>query len=102
MLIMCNKRTRCREAVGVFEKLVADFPEVQEYREKLANAYFDLGNVLKDTGRLDGAEEAYRSAEAIRPEVVTKQKQESKLRSFCGFFIRQKYKWKNVLSNQRE
>jgi tetratricopeptide (TPR) repeat protein len=65
-MITEHKNEEAREAVGFFEKLVADFPEVQEYREKLANAYFDLGNVLKDAGRLDGAEEAYRSAEAIR------------------------------------
>ena len=99
---MWNKQTSCREAVGVFEKLVADFPEVQEYREKLANTYFDLGNVLKDAGRLDEAEEAYGSAEAIRPEVVTEEKERIRLRSFCGFFIRQKCKWKNVLSNQTD
>ena len=99
---MWNKLTSCREAVGVLEKLVADFPKVQEYQEKLANTYFDLGNVFKDAGRSDGAEEAYRSAEAIRPEVVTEEKESSRLRSFCGFFIRQKCKWKNVLSNQMD
>ena len=99
---MWNKLTSCREAVGVLEKLVADFPKVQEYQEKLANTYFDLGNVFKDAGRSDGAEEAYRSAEAIRPEVVTEEKESSRLRSFCGFFIRQKCKWKNVLSNRTD
>ncbi len=45
-----------RQALGLLERLVADFPTVPRHREVLARACNSLGVLEKDTGRLDDAE----------------------------------------------
>ena len=45
-----------RQALGLLERLVADFPTVPRHREVLARACNSLGLLEKDTGRLDDAE----------------------------------------------
>src|SRR5207247_1938765 len=47
---------------AIFARLVADFPSVPAYRQKLAMSYNNLGNLLKDLGQRPAAEQAYRRA----------------------------------------
>jgi hypothetical protein len=50
--------------------LTTKFPTVPAYRHNLAQGYTNLGTVLKETGRLKEAEEAYRSALGLWKQLV--------------------------------
>src|SRR5262245_26780695 len=58
--------------MAIWEKLVAEFPEVADYRWHLAGVWEALGNLLKELRRFDAAEKAYRTAVGIREKLVTK------------------------------
>ena len=55
--------------------MVADFPQVPKYRENLAEMYWSLGDVLKELGRLEDADEAYRKAEELEKEEVPEEEE---------------------------
>jgi serine/threonine protein kinase/Flp pilus assembly protein TadD len=57
-----KSETARREALAVWQKLVADYPEVADYRWHLARNHHELGAVLRDTGRRAEAEQAHREA----------------------------------------
>jgi tetratricopeptide (TPR) repeat protein len=55
-----------RAALGIQERLAADFPAVPEYRQDLANSHNNLGIVLDQPGKRAEAEAAYRAGLQIR------------------------------------
>jgi serine/threonine protein kinase len=55
-----------RQAVTLLEQLAADFPNIAEYRQKLANSHNRLGIQLTELGREPAAETAFREAIAVR------------------------------------
>lgn len=59
-----------RQAVRLLEQLVADFPDVAEYRQKLAQTHHNLGIVLAELGKQEEAEAAFRQAMALRQRLV--------------------------------
>jgi serine/threonine-protein kinase len=63
-----------RSALVIQQKLVADFPNMPDYRQELALTYNNLGNLLKDIGRTtgpDSAESAYRAALSLREKLAS-------------------------------
>src|SRR5262249_31265624 len=54
-----------RQAVALLEQLAADFPDVPEYRDKLAQSQNHLGNELADLGKHAAAEKALRRAQDL-------------------------------------
>jgi len=60
-----------RDALTVYEKLVADFPDVADHRWHLAGGWEALAGVLKQRGHVDEAEKAFRTAVAIWDKLVT-------------------------------
>jgi tetratricopeptide (TPR) repeat protein len=48
-----------RQSIAQCEKWVADSPEKADYRHHLASLYNALGALLKNTGRIPEAEQAY-------------------------------------------
>jgi tetratricopeptide (TPR) repeat protein len=60
-----------RKSLAVTERLASDFPDVPHYRRCLADAYTDLGQVLRGSGRVPEAEEAYTEAIRIQERVLT-------------------------------
>jgi tetratricopeptide (TPR) repeat protein/tRNA A-37 threonylcarbamoyl transferase component Bud32 len=61
-----DARKAYNQAVALLEKLVADFPNVSEYRGDLATAYTQQGTLLRRTESPDAAEKAYRQALNLR------------------------------------
>jgi tetratricopeptide (TPR) repeat protein len=53
------------EAIARFEKLIASFPDLPQYRLELAGSYIDLGNLLRAARRFQEAEKAYHQALAL-------------------------------------
>jgi tetratricopeptide (TPR) repeat protein len=51
-----------RQALQLYERLVAEHPQVPQYRQELAMTHNNLGVLLQDTGRAGEAEKAYRQA----------------------------------------
>ena len=47
----------CSRRPGRPERLAADFPTRPEFRQDLARTHGNLGNLLRDTGRLKEAED---------------------------------------------
>src|SRR5581483_9265921 len=59
-----------RGAAELLERLRADFPQNAAYRDDLANAYNELGEVLRHAGRpLADAEACYRQALDLGPDL---------------------------------
>jgi tetratricopeptide (TPR) repeat protein len=58
------------EAIALRKPLVAEFPDVPQYRRDLALSYTQLANLLSDTGRPGKAEAAYRETLALRKQLV--------------------------------
>jgi tetratricopeptide (TPR) repeat protein len=67
-------KRKYEQAIALWEKLVAEFPTVPDYRRdwvsELARSHNNLGALLRDTGKRDEAEEQYRSSLAIREKLV--------------------------------
>jgi tetratricopeptide (TPR) repeat protein len=61
-----------RRAVALFEKLVADFPDVAEHRKVLSECLTNLGILLMVPRRLPAAEAAHRRAIDHRAELAAK------------------------------
>ena len=59
-----------RRAVGLIEKLVADYPEEFFDRHEQQPSTADSGALLRDTGRAQEAENGYRPAVAIHEKPV--------------------------------
>ncbi len=59
-----------RKALGLWGKLVADFPAVPEYRRGLAASHSGLGSMFFNAGRLPESEEQDRQALALRERLV--------------------------------
>ncbi len=59
-----------RKALDVAERLAADFPAVPHYQRVLADAYWDLGDVLKRSDHALEAEQAISQAGKIEERVV--------------------------------
>jgi tetratricopeptide (TPR) repeat protein len=59
-----------RQALGIQEKLVADFPDMPQYRSELANSYNNRGNLLAVQRKLAAAVAAYRLALGIQERLV--------------------------------
>jgi serine/threonine protein kinase len=59
------------KAVTLLERLVADHPEVIEYRENLIGSYFPLAYIKIRTGQLDESERLYRKALTMNQELAT-------------------------------
>src|SRR5207244_5468059 len=53
------------------KQLAADFPAVTEYRQELALSHHNLAVLLKDLGRAQEAEDAYREAIALQKQLTT-------------------------------
>src|SRR5208282_4001783 len=51
-----------REAIKVFDKLVADYPNIWKYRDLAADTQRWLGGTLEEQKRSDEAEESFRKA----------------------------------------
>src|SRR5262249_10177841 len=51
-----------RRALGLYEKLVADFPDAPEYRRRLAGVAYNFGNNRLIAGALAEADQAYGQA----------------------------------------
>jgi serine/threonine protein kinase/Flp pilus assembly protein TadD len=64
-----------RQALQLCEQLVAEHPQVPEYRQDLATTHNNLGVLLKDTGRPAEAEKAYRQALQLRERLVAEHPQ---------------------------
>ena len=60
-----DARREYEQALGLREKLAADFPAVPVYRRDLAMGHNNLGLLLADLGKQSEAEEQYRKALAI-------------------------------------
>jgi tetratricopeptide (TPR) repeat protein len=60
-----------RQALGIQEKLAADFPAVPQYSYELALSHNNLGNRLHALGKLAEAEAAHRQALGIREKLAT-------------------------------
>jgi tetratricopeptide (TPR) repeat protein len=58
-------REEYQRARAVQEKLVADFPDVAEYRHDLAVTFFNLSDLDSSQGRFEAAEESFRQAEKL-------------------------------------
>jgi serine/threonine protein kinase/Flp pilus assembly protein TadD len=58
------------KAIQLNEKLVADFPNVNDHQNDLSYNYTQLGNVLRKSGRLEEAEQADKKALEIRQVMV--------------------------------
>jgi hypothetical protein len=48
----------CREALAVWRQAVAGFPDVPDYRERLADSYHNLGEFLAHSEQLAEADAA--------------------------------------------
>jgi serine/threonine protein kinase/Flp pilus assembly protein TadD len=59
-----------RATIRLSEKLIADYPDVPQYRRGLANSYNHLGIVLVGLGKHKEAEAAYRQALAVQEKLV--------------------------------
>ena len=59
-----------RQARDGFASLVADFPDVADYRRGLAVTHNDLGNRLRVLGRLTDAEAEYRTSTAVHEAIA--------------------------------
>src|SRR5262245_46079909 len=59
-----------RRSIAEYEKLAAEFPSNPDYRWHLACRHELIGHLLKDAGRLDEAEAAYREALALWKKLV--------------------------------
>lgn len=68
-------QARGESIVEHLDKLVSDFPNVPEYRARLAKSYNELGDLLKAGGRLEEAEQAYQKAREIEKEVVAEEEE---------------------------
>jgi Flp pilus assembly protein TadD len=64
-----------RQALPLYEQLVAEHPQVPEYRQQLATTHNNLGALLKATGRAGEAEKAYRQALQLREQLVSEHPQ---------------------------
>src|SRR5262249_19554441 len=62
--------TAYRGALALLSDLSAQFPDHPEYRREKAAASNNLGNLLKETGRVGLAEQAYREALAGRQQLA--------------------------------
>jgi tetratricopeptide (TPR) repeat protein/tRNA A-37 threonylcarbamoyl transferase component Bud32 len=58
------------EAIGLLEKLVADFPSAPLYRNELGNSYNSRGGALWSAGRGTDADKAWRQAIAVLEPLV--------------------------------
>ena len=59
-----------RQAGEAYERLVADFPAVPDYRSGLAGSHTNLGILLADLGKQAEAEQQYRKGLAIQEKLV--------------------------------
>jgi tetratricopeptide (TPR) repeat protein len=65
-----DARTAFTQAIGLGEKLAADFPAVPEYRLALARSHTSLGNVLRDRGERGAPRQAYGQALTLQEELA--------------------------------
>ena len=63
-------KRKYEQAIALWEKLVAEFPTVPDYRRDLAGGYNNLGLLLKDLGKRTGAEHQYRQGLALQQELA--------------------------------
>ncbi len=70
-----------RQSVGTWEKLVADFPAVPEYRYHLTRSLIGLGNHMADAGRREGSAAAYRRAITTLEKLVAEYPDEPEYRA---------------------
>ncbi len=59
-----------RAAIAIFKKLVADFPTVPDYRDRLGSSHRNLGNLLDNQGKRDEAETELRAALGLCQKLV--------------------------------
>jgi hypothetical protein len=59
-----------RHAQVLYAQLATDFPMQFDFRQRLARSSNNLGNLLKDAGRLPEAESAYREALAVQTQLA--------------------------------
>jgi tetratricopeptide (TPR) repeat protein len=98
-----------RQAIAIWEKLAADFPDVPEYRHMLARGYLNSGSCLQGMGRLAEAENRYRNAlplweklTADQPSVSEYQECLAALRhSLAGLLIRTG-RWAEAVQSLRQ
>jgi Flp pilus assembly protein TadD len=64
-----------RQALQLYERLVAEHPQVPQYRQELATTHNNLGVLLQATGRVADAEKAYRQALQLRERLVAEHPQ---------------------------
>jgi Flp pilus assembly protein TadD len=62
-------------ALQLQERLVAEHPQVPQYRQLLASTHSNLGLLLKDIGRVADAEKAYRQALQLYERLVAEHPQ---------------------------
>src|SRR5262249_38678884 len=62
--------TAYQEAIAKQATLVADFPGIPHYRQLLAGAYANLGNLLSQMQKFPEAEEAQRQAFAVQEKLA--------------------------------
>jgi tetratricopeptide (TPR) repeat protein len=60
-----------RQAVNLYEKVMADHPAVAEYQQELATAYKNLGTFLTDDARRQEGEKAFGAAVAAYEKAAT-------------------------------
>ncbi len=64
-----------RQAWPLYERLVAEHPQVPAYRQELARTHNNLGPLLQTTGRADEAEKAFRQALPLYERLVAEHPQ---------------------------
>ena len=58
----------CREAIGILERLVRDYPDLPDHRAALGTALYNLGGLLGRIDKKAGAAEAFgRAMETLEP-----------------------------------
>jgi tetratricopeptide (TPR) repeat protein len=58
------------QALAIFERLTRDHPDVADYREELARAHNQLGDLYRLTDQLPRAEQAYAKARDLRKQLA--------------------------------
>jgi len=64
---MVEAQHRFRQAAVAYEKLMVDYPNMTNYRPRLAGVYYHLGNALKDNGQSDEAFDAFSKSIELDP-----------------------------------
>jgi tetratricopeptide (TPR) repeat protein len=64
-----------RQALQLYERLVAEHPQVPQYRQELAGTHNNLDVLLQITGRVAEAEKAFRQALQLREQLVAEHPQ---------------------------